>query len=342
MKRIRFGSVVAFLFALAIAAPALVSVRPDLLVEATKVTLRSPVAQVLAMRGWIAAGLAGGAVFFALMGAVRKHLLDRGRVALFLAAMLLAAAAGHVGVMVQRGVFPVSELPKAEGSLRVLEFNTMGGAVPVETLAALIEENAVDVATLPETAAATGRELAELLAAKGHKYYVFDNGVDEYASAYHSTVILLSAELGEYRHDPAFADASNIHALMVSPVSGEGPSFVAVHPVSPSQAMLRSWRVDVLEAYSMCAEHPNIIMGGDFNSTADHEAALHLGTPCRDAGAEAAAGAVGTWPSNLPDFFSAPIDRVLTNSTYKGSRAKVVKAGESDHKGIVVELAPRG
>lgn len=341
-RRIRFGSVVAFLFALAIGAVALVSVRPDLIIEATKVTLRSPVAQILAMRGWIVAGLAGGALFFALMGSIRKHLVDRGRVAFFLAFLLAAAAIGHTAIMVSRGMFPVDAMDPADESITVLEYNTAGNADMLGELADLIADNGVDVATLPETHAETGRQLAAILKERGLDFHVFDNGRSEWDSAYGSTVILLSASLGDYEHDPDFAANSNIHGLLVRPTSGTGPTFVAVHPVAPSQAHLRSWRVDMLEAYSMCAENQNVIMGGDFNSTADHEAALHLGTPCRDAVAEAGAGAVGTWPSNLPGFFSSPIDRVLTNSNYTGTAARVVGTTSSDHRGVIVELKPRG
>ena len=340
-RRIRFGSIIAFLFALAIGAVALVSVRPDLVVEATKVTLRSPVAQILAMRGWIVAGLAGGALFFALMGSIRKHVLDRGRIAYFLAFLLAVAAIGHSAILVMRGVFPVDELDAAEDSITVLEYNTAGNVDMLQELANLIIDNGVDVATLPETHAETGRQLAAILKEHGLDFHVYDNGRSEWDSAYGSTVILLSASLGDYEHDPDFAANSNIHGLLVRPTSGTGPTFVAVHPVAPSQAHLRAWRTDMLEAYSMCAEHQNIIMGGDFNSTADHEAALHLGTPCRDAVAEAKAGGMGTWPSNLPGFFASPIDRILTNSNYAGSAARVVGTTSSDHRGVIVELKPQ-
>lgn len=340
-RRIRVGSVIAFLVAAAIGALALLSVRPDLFIEATKVTLRSPVAQILAMRGWIIAALAGAALFFVLMGAIRKHLVNRGRVALFLAFLLAVASIGHFGVMFSRGLFPSTALPHEDASITVLEYNTAGSEDALEDLAYIIEENNVDVATLPETPADTGRKLAELLKAGGREYHVFDNGRTEWESAYSSTVILLAADLGEYEHDSDFAATSNVNGVLVRPAHGDGPTFVAVHPIAPSQARLRTWRVDMLEAYSMCAEHENIIMGGDFNSTVDHEAALHLGTPCRDAGAEAGAGATGTWPSNLPGFFASPIDRVLTNSRYEGTAARIVETGTSDHKGIIVELTPR-
>lgn len=340
--KIRISSIIVGFFSLIIAAIALLSVKPDILVEATKITLRSPVAQILAFRGWIAAGLAGLALFFLIMGAIRKALLNRGRIAFALALALFVASLGHIGVMAYRGLSSQDSVTaKEKGEITVLEYNTAGGKVTTQALASLVIDNQVDVAMLPEMSEQTGRELVSLLAGNGLDFQIFTNGKSQYDSQYSSTVLLVSRELGEYVADDSFVSAKNeIYGVMAKPVSGDGPNFVAVHPVAPSQALLRSWRVDMLEAYSTCADYENIVMAGDFNSTADHEAALHMGAQCADAGAQAQVGGLGTWPSNLPGFFAAPIDRVLTNTSYQGVAAEIVNVGDSDHRGIIVRMRP--
>lgn len=340
--KIRVSSVITGILALGIAAVALLSVKPDILVEATKITLRSPVAQILAFRGWIAVGLAGLALFFVIMGAIRKAMLNRGRIAFALAFALALASLGHVGVMAIRGFAPnTSVAEKARGDITVLEYNTAGSAVTMESIENVIVENQVDVVMLTETSAENGEKLMLLLGGDGLDFQLFTNGKSIYDTEYSSTVLLVSASLGKYVADDSFGDAKNeIYGVMAKPESGDGPRFAAVHPVAPSQAHLRSWRVDMLEAYSTCADYENVIIAGDFNSTADHEAALHLGTQCTDTGAQAEIGGLGTWPSNLPGFFAAPIDRVLTNTAYQGVAAEIVNVGESDHRGIIVRMRP--
>lgn len=340
--KIRISSVITGILALAIAILALLSVKPDILVVATKITLRSPVAQILAFRGWIGAALAGLALFFLVMGLIRKALLDRGRIALFLAFALALASIGHFGIMAWRGLAPNTAVEaKDAGEITVLEYNTAGGGVTMEALADLAAEKQIDVLMLPETSAEDGTELVSLLKERGMDFQIFTNGKLSYDTEYSSTVLLVSASLGKYVADDSFVDAkTEVHGVMAKPVSGETPSFIAVHPIAPSQKLLRAWRVDMLEAYSTCADYENVIMAGDFNSTADHEAALHLGTQCADAGEQAQAGGLGTWPSNLPGFFAAPIDRVLTNTQYQGVAAEIVNVGESDHRGIIVRMRP--
>lgn len=340
--KIRVSSVIAGIVALGIAVPALLSVKPDILVEATKVTLRSPVAQILAFRGWLAVALAGLAIFFAVMGAIRKILLNRGRIALLLSFALFVASLGNIGIMAWRGLAPDTAVEAKNGSdITVLEYNTAGGGIPMEALADLAADKRIDVLSLPETSAQNGKKLVSLLKARGMDFQIFTNGKSQYSSEYSSTVLLVSTSLGKYVPEESFISAeSTIHGVMAKPIAGDSPTFVAVHPVSPSQAFLRAWRVDMFEAYSTCANYENVIMAGDFNSTADHEAALHLGTQCMDAGEQAEIGGLGTWPSNLPGFFSAPIDRVLTNASYQGVAAEIVNVGESDHRGIIVRMRP--
>lgn len=340
--KIRVSSVITGIIAVAIAAIALLSVKPDFLVEATKITLRSPVAQILAFRGWIAVGLAGLALFFVIMGAIRKAMLNRGRIAFALAFALALASLGHVGVMAMRGFAPnASVAEKEQGDITVLEYNTAGGGVTMESIASVVVDNQVDVVMLTETSAEDGKKLVSLLDGDGLDFQIFTNGKSVYDTEYSSTILLVSRELGEYVADDLFVETKNeVYGVMAKPASGDAPSFIAVHPVAPSQSHLRAWRVDIFEAYSTCADYENVIMAGDFNSTADHEAALHLGTQCADAGAQAEIGGLGTWPSNLPGFFSAPIDRVLTNTSYQGVSAEIVNVGESDHRGIIVRMRP--
>ncbi|WP_353065769.1 endonuclease/exonuclease/phosphatase family protein [Arcanobacterium hippocoleae] len=115
------------------------------------------------------------------------------------------------------------------------------------------------------------------------------------------------------------------------------PRFYGVHPIAPLPSLMQRWKAEITKTYSLCKSGENFVLAGDFNSTADHQAALEIS--CRDAVKEARMGGLGTWPAKFPVWLSAPIDRVLTGgNNYRGAQAKIVKAGASDHAGIVVQL----
>ncbi|WP_125482373.1 endonuclease/exonuclease/phosphatase family protein [Actinobaculum sp. 313] len=336
-----------------VAAVALASVRPSMIPQVAELSLTYPWVAVVAVRSWIALVLVGAAVFFLIIGVIRRVMLGRGRIAFTLALALVAIAGLHAATLFSRGISNVESLApdpgitsisKGDGSITVLEYNTLGSSTGVSELADLIEENGVDVVALPETSTQAGTELVQELATRGLEFQRFDTDTSEYSSDYQSTVLLVSAELGEYAASTPFADASTTTApaVLAVPVDGEGPSFMAVHPIAPSAEKIETWRAEIESVYRLCEEDSNLIIAGDFNSTADHEAALRLPVRCTDAGAQAKVAGLGTWPSRLPALLSSPIDRVLTSGGYEGTEGAVVSVGRSDHRGLLVRLTPAG
>lgn len=310
-----------------------------------------PGAYVVAMRGAVAVAFLGGAVIFALIGAVRRGFFGRGGLCVFLALVLLGGALAHALVIFDRGYSAVrfgSEAvldAAAPGSLTTLQYNTEGGKVPVEAMANLIENNGVRAVALSETSTSYGVELVEELSRRGLAFQKFDHDVSRYQSDWRSTVLLVSAELGEYKQfGVAGADGADVPYIVgAAPAAGasaEAPEFIAVHPIAPVREFIDQWRANTALSYSLCASHPHAIVLGDFNSTADHESAGGFNA-CKDAGSEARVAGTGTWPTNIPAVLASPIDRVLTGSdNWTGTEGAIVDAGGSDHRGILVRLAP--
>ncbi len=339
------------LLALVIAVAGLVTVKPELFDVTAEYALRAPFAQVLAMRGWLVVGFAAAGLFFLIVAAIRRAAVGRGRIAFTLSLAMFLVAGLHGGTMYSRGVEQSDSLSTdtgfatgtlGDGSITVLQYNTLGGSVDVDALADVIEANGVDVITMPETSTETAEDLVVTLAERGKGFQQFDTGTSGYDADYRSTALLVSLSLGEYTQTDLFEPTNEPTQLGVRavPVNGEGPTLLAVHPVAPSSARLSMWREEISKVYSMCATEPNAIISGDFNSTADHEAALRLGATCNDTVAQAGSGAVGTWTVKLPALLGSPIDRVLTTAAFEGSEAAVIDLGGSDHRGILVRLEP--
>ncbi len=268
----------------------------------------------------------------------------------------------------------ITEVSSGDGSITVLEYNTRGGEVPMEKLADLIESSGADVVTLPETSTAGGKELQAELSERGLGFQRFDTDTPATEADYDSTVMLVARTLGEYRQSAVEFSSeegtltgvgevkgenkagvsisqvaqmvgkdvkySRTIAIWVAPAKGQGPEFIAVHPVAPKTLRTDGWKREIRAIYSLCETYPDAVIAGDFNSTTDHEQALRMPVGCRDAVAQAGAGGRGTWPTNVPSLLGAPIDRVLAPSQYKGSSAAIVDLGGSDHRGVLVRLTP--
>jgi endonuclease/exonuclease/phosphatase (EEP) superfamily protein YafD len=175
---------------------------------------------------------------------------------------------------------------------------------------------------------------------------------DEVAKA-RSTTILISPDLGDYEVVSAFVpgppgNTNTLPSIVAEPVDGDGPRIVAVHAVAPIRWELRNWRSDLDWLAEQCAGE-NVIMAGDFNATVDHFAGRgtdggDLGR-CRDAAVEAGSGALGTWPTDLPELLGSPIDHVMATPDWRVDTFRVLgdqdDAG-SDHRPVVATLSPTG
>lgn len=334
------------LLAVVVGIVALATLRPDILPVTAELSLTTPFAQLIALRTWLVIVFLCMSLFLFVFAIIRYRIVDAGRIAATLGAVLFVTGAIHAGMVYSRGLSSPTQLAPdsgitfataGDGSITVLTYNTLGGATAMMDIADVVEKNGVDVVVLLETASARGLELASLLAERGLTFQEFDNASSEYDAEFKSSVLLVSTALGEYRK----TDTAPVRAAGVSaaPANGVGPSLVAVHPIAPLPRYEAEWRQDIESVYRLCEADESLIIAGDFNSTLDHQRAL--GFDCADGAIEAGSGGVGTWPVRLPELLGAPIDRVLHNTNeYIGSDAAVIEVGSSDHHGLLVRLSP--
>jgi endonuclease/exonuclease/phosphatase (EEP) superfamily protein YafD len=306
-----------------------------------------PFAQIVAVRGLVLAGFLAVALFSLLLLFARPL---RGFAASILIISLLGAAAtGAIGAV--RGVGSGALPEKTAESVRVLTWNTAGEAVSAETIADAIVTQQVDVVALPETAESVGERIAVMLREQGHPMWVhhvrFGN-VDNGPQAWETT-ILISPSLGDYSVIASSEDGSSntgsVPSAVVMPVSGVGPTIVAVHAVAPRIEDMAGWQSDLSWIADQCPEG-DFILAGDFNATLDHMASLGTGGGdigyCRDAASLTGTGATGTWPAKYPELVGAPIDHVMASQNWNPTGSLILDAAGSDHRALVVQLEPAG
>ena len=291
-----------------------------------------PLAQIVALRGWIAFGaLAIAAVTAVCALLVRQRGVDRPARLCALATVLLLTAAGNLGVLLARGTTNADALPagKQSGAIDVLALNTWDGAASDDDVAALLDQVSPDVVVLPETTEAAAHRIASRTEAG---FTVFMGHGDPGGSE--PTALLIAPGLGAYETIPG----PDLEYGMVGarPVSGNGPVLYAVHVVSPVGDQLPAWREELNLVTRICDRTDGAIMAGDFNATVDH--APLQNTACLDGSTET--GGLGTWPSGLAALLGAPIDHVLADgSRWRPVASAVRKVGGSDHRALMVRLA---
>ncbi|MEJ5868646.1 endonuclease/exonuclease/phosphatase family protein [Pseudokineococcus sp. 5B2Z-1] len=298
------------------------------------------VTQAVALRG---AGALALLVLGLVVGLVAVALRRRRRplVAGALAVVLLACAAGHVGVLVARGWGGAG--PAAGADLVVVTLNTEVDGVAPEELAELVDETGADVVALPETSAERAVAMAAAVERRtGSGFAVLAEQVDDRPIA--ATSLLVHERLGP--HERADAPALDLSAVAAAPVDGDGPLLVAVHPPPPIPGAFpqERWAEQVATAAAACTAVPGAVVAGDLNATLDHAPladALDAG-PCVDAAAATGAAAWGTWPAAVPAVLGAPIDHVLVDGrAWQPLSARVERVGATDHRALVVALARR-
>lgn len=258
------------------------------------------------------------------------------------------AAIASAGILFSRGLGAAMEATGEEDAIRVLAWNTLGNEPGSPTIAALALEYDVDVLMLPETTNDMGLEIAGLMRDEGRPMWVLSNtGAPGYRAA--ETTILISADLGEYRLTEAFGDTAKLATVIAEPVSGEGPTLIATHPIAPVQSEMETWRRDLEWLSGVC--HGDVIAAGDFNATLDHLHGLAnsgvdgavLGD-CRDAALDAGGASVGTWPTGRPKMFGPAIDHVMYTPQWEVIGFEVIDRSElngSDHRPVFAELQRR-
>lgn len=325
----------------AIAATLLVAVWPELFgLQSTPI-----IAQVVSLRGLDIAIALGFVVLFGIVAilwrASRRFL---GSVVGLLMVFVLAS----VAILASRGfdATTATKQPATPDRVTVLSWNTKGDAPGATEIANLAIAEHADVITLPETTLITGKAVEQLMAAAGRPMWVLSDAYD-YVSKSRSTTLLVSSALGAYKVDRTAGNTRVLPTVIARPDSGDGPTIISVHAVSPIPKQMRNWRADLAWLATQCAGR-NTIMAGDFNSTIDHLHAYaapgHDFGSCTDSGLASHGGAIGSWPTNLPELLGAQIDHVMYGDDWKVVAMKVVGTEDnagSDHRPVVATLARR-
>ncbi|SDO60711.1 Uncharacterized conserved protein YafD, endonuclease/exonuclease/phosphatase (EEP) superfamily [Nakamurella panacisegetis] len=249
-------------------------------------------------------------------------------------AVLAVTGLSQFGVVVSRGWAGGDDPGTA--ALVVIEFNTYDVHTTAAQIAGLVRGQGATVVALPETMRATAQATADLLAAGGRHFQVFSTTADS-PWPIADTSLLISDELGRYRQLPATGELVGI--VRAVPIDGAGPTLVAVHPPAPGRVIgFDQWAVHARNAANQCIASVGAVVAGDFNATVDHAPLTDLGR-CADAASSVGRGAEGTWPSDYPAGFTAPIDHVLFDTgRYRSLRTRTERVGGSDHRALIAWL----
>ncbi len=165
-----------------------------------------------------------------------------------------------------------------------------------------------------------------------------------------STTVLVSSVLGEYEQAPP-PESLSVGAVVLNPVGDSPtgrlrPTLMAVHTVAPVGGRVADWRQSVSDAVASCAPTQitkGLIVAGDFNATMDNAPMRELGD-CDNAGVQAHIGGLATWPTTSPTrLLGATIDHVLVDrSAWQARAGQVLRVKGSDHRAVLVDLAPVG
>jgi Uncharacterized protein conserved in bacteria len=305
------------------------------------------VAQVASMRGLLTALAVLVAVLLALAAFLSTTLRQ---VAGAIALLLVVFAGIQLAVLSTRGAGDGAFESKEGGDVTVLSWNTLGEAVPVETLATLVVEQDADVVVLPETTRAYGEAVAAAVASSGYDFQVLDLLYDDISKA-RSTVLLISTELGAYVRDDSRGGTETLPSVVAVPADGTGPVIVGAHPVAPVPGEMPGWRQGLQWLAARCGGE-DVILAGDLNSTLDHYTGIDQASGesgglggCRDGARVTGNAAVGTWPVVLPTLLGAPIDHVMATPNWDFVGFRVIDSLDgagSDHRPVVAQLRPAG
>jgi endonuclease/exonuclease/phosphatase (EEP) superfamily protein YafD len=303
------------------------------------------IAQIVSMRGLAIAVALVLVLAFTLAALISPYAR---RFAGSLAVALLAFALVSVAVLSTRGFGNQGFQSSTDNDITVLSWNTFGDAPGAAAIAELALSTGAEVVVLPETTHALGSEVQQAMADAGHPMSLFTTSYDDVSKS-RSTTLLITIDLGEYTADDALKTTTVLPSVVATPSDGAGPTFVAVHAVSPVPGEMDNWRADLQWLKTAC-DGDNVIMAGDFNSTLDHYSGLATASGatignCADAALASDNAAVGTWPAALPPLLGAPIDHVMATTNWRVTGMRVVESHDgygSDHRPILTQLTPAG
>lgn len=303
-----------------------------------------PIAQIVSLRAVTVVLLAVLGMLFLLLCLARPLRAFAGT----MAAIAFVGAVAGGGILIARGVGSGGLPETTEASVRVMTWNTAGGAADAETIARTAVAMQADIVSLPETTEDVGIAVAVAMRDLGAPMWVHNENYEGWDANW--TSVLISPDLGDYAVVESTVDGttntSEVPSVVAMPVDGNGPIVVAVHAVAPRQAYMADWRSDLQWLADQCATD-SVIMAGDFNATLDHMANLGVGGAdlgrCHDGAAATGTGGVGTWTTSVPSLLGTPIDHVLSTSGWVATGSVVLTsldASGSDHRPLVVQLEP--
>lgn len=190
---------------------------------------RTPVAQLVALRGLVACLLVGGAVLLVSVFAGWRHVAGRAgvrrpgwRLPVALAAVLALGAAAQGAVVVARGVDGSGPGTAADGELVVLSFNTFG-VVDADDLTALVEQQDADLVVLAETSASTARAVARALTDAGRPTAAL--AADSESTRVDGVALLVRDGLGDYTQTSAGLPATELGTFAAVRADGESTAY---------------------------------------------------------------------------------------------------------------------
>lgn len=256
---------------------------------------------------------------------------------------LLIFAVGSAVIVVNRGWTNVIVKNPVPNQLTVFSWNTMGAGAGAKSIADQALAAHADIVSLPETTASVGKDIAAMMTEQGHPMAMLSRAFDNTYKA-HSTVLLISTQLGTYTLDDTVGTTSTSPSIVAHPARAGSPVIVAAHAISPSPKGLGQWRDDLGWLAKRCTQ-PNIIMAGDFNASVDNLSGLGpsaMGN-CGDVALALGAGSIGTWPSNIPALLGTQIDHVFYSAEWKATGITIDPSfthKTSDHRPVIATLVP--
>lgn len=257
----------------------------------------------------------------------------------FRIAAVVAALVAAVGIAAESPLYIAATSTAAEApKLRLLQANIRLGEADPDTLASLVRNQGVDVLTVSELTEPAAQRLS-VAGLDGELPFSFiqpregGNG----AGIFSRHPLTDAVDLPGLRH-------KNLRAVVDVP--GAGPVAVyALHPLPPYPEPSWRWALELDRIGAILADEPlPIVIGGDFNSTYDHERFRNLlragardGFQLADAAEFLGAGIVPTYPADQWYPAVLAIDRILTRGTTAVSFDRIEVPG-SDHYGVIGDV----
>ena len=226
-----------------------------------------------------------------------------------------------------------------DNEIRVLQANIRLGEADTGALVELVRSRAVDVLTVEElTDSAVIRLRDSGLDDLLPETYLVPHGSGGGGTGIYSRFPLRDpARLGD------FSMANLVTTLDVG--GGRTVTLAAVHPMPPYPSPSWMWAAEVEKLrdllHERAADGDPVVVSGDFNSTFSHSRYRDLLTDgFVDAGEQAGAGLVPTYPADrwYPPVIA--IDRVVLKNAVVGEYERVHLPG-SDHYGIFATVTPQ-